>query len=41
MSLELRAEDLRVAMRSLEKITGTVDVEEILDLVFQEFCIGK
>ena len=41
MSLELRAEDLRVAMRSLGKITGTVDVEEILDLVFQEFCIGK
>jgi tRNA modification GTPase len=37
----LRAEDLRLAARSLGRITGRVDVEEILDLVFAEFCIGK
>ena len=39
--LELRVEDLRVAMRALGRITGTVDIEEILDSVFHDFCIGK
>jgi len=38
---ELKAEDLRQAARSLGKITGRVDVEEVLDVVFREFCIGK
>ena len=35
------AEDLRLATRSLGKITGKVDVEEILDSIFNDFCIGK
>jgi len=39
--LELRVEDLRAAMRALGKITGAVDIEEVLDAVFQDFCIGK
>jgi len=38
---ELLAEDLRLAMRSIGRITGRVDVEEILDFVFKDFCIGK
>jgi len=38
---ELRAEDLRLAWRSLGHITGTVDVEDLLDIIFAEFCIGK
>jgi tRNA modification GTPase len=38
---ELRAEDLRLAWRSLGRITGTVDVEDLLDAIFAEFCIGK
>ena len=38
---ELFAEDLRLATRALGRITGTVDVEEILDSVFRDFCIGK
>jgi tRNA modification GTPase len=38
---ELAAEDLRLASRSLGQITGRVDVEDILDIVFREFCIGK
>lgn len=38
---ELRAEDLRLALRALGRITGRVDVEELLDVVFREFCIGK
>jgi tRNA modification GTPase len=37
----LRAEDLRLASRSLGKITGRVDVEDMLDIVFADFCIGK
>ena len=35
------AEDLRMATRYLGKITGKVDVEEILGSVFNDFCIGK
>lgn len=38
---ELFAEDVRLAARALGRITGRVDVEDILDVVFGEFCIGK
>jgi len=38
---ELAAEDLRIATRVLGRITGRVDVEDMLDLIFREFCIGK
>jgi tRNA modification GTPase len=38
---ELFAEDLRLALRSLGRITGRVDVEELLDTIFRDFCIGK
>ncbi|NNG05694.1 MAG: tRNA uridine-5-carboxymethylaminomethyl(34) synthesis GTPase MnmE [Inquilinus sp.] len=39
--LELVAEDLRLAMRALGRITGRVDVEDLLDVIFRDFCIGK
>jgi tRNA modification GTPase len=38
---ELAAEDLRAAARALGRITGRVDVEDMLDALFREFCIGK
>ncbi|MEQ8507969.1 MAG: tRNA uridine-5-carboxymethylaminomethyl(34) synthesis GTPase MnmE [Rhodospirillaceae bacterium] len=38
---ELAAEDLRLAVRALGRITGHVDVEDLLDVVFRDFCIGK
>jgi tRNA modification GTPase len=38
---ELFGEDLRLALRSLGRVTGRVDIEDILDVVFREFCIGK
>jgi tRNA modification GTPase len=38
---ELLAEDLRVAMFSLQRLTGAVDVEDILGEIFARFCIGK
>jgi tRNA modification GTPase len=38
---ELAAEDLRLALRALGRITGQVDVEDILGRVFAQFCIGK
>lgn len=37
----LRAESLRLAMRALGRLTGRVGVEDILDIVFGRFCIGK
>ena len=39
--VELLAEDLRLAGRSLGRITGRVDIEDLLDVVFRDFCIGK
>jgi len=41
IELELRAEDLRVAAQALGRVTGAVDVEDILDRIFGDFCIGK
>ena len=38
---ELQAEDLRLAWRSLGCITGSVGVEDLLDVIFADFCIGK
>jgi tRNA modification GTPase len=38
---ELRAEDLRQAADALGRITGRVDVEDVLDHIFGRFCIGK
>ncbi|MDD4616759.1 MAG: tRNA uridine-5-carboxymethylaminomethyl(34) synthesis GTPase MnmE [Alphaproteobacteria bacterium] len=38
---DLRAEDVRLAMRALGRITGRVDVEDLLDNIFKDFCIGK
>jgi tRNA modification GTPase len=41
VDLELRAEDLRTAAAALGRLTGRVDVEDILDKIFADFCIGK
>lgn len=38
---ELAAEDLRLALRAMGRISGRYDVEDILDKIFGEFCIGK
>jgi len=38
---DLFAEELRLAGQSLGRITGRVDVEDILDVIFRDFCIGK
>ena len=38
---ELAAEDVRMASRALGRITGRVDVEDLLDVIFRDFCIGK
>jgi tRNA modification GTPase len=41
LGLELAAEDLRLGQRILGRVTGAVDVEQLLDIVFADFCIGK
>jgi tRNA modification GTPase len=41
VAAELIAEDLRLALRGLGRVAGRVDVEELLDLIFRDFCIGK
>jgi tRNA modification GTPase len=39
--IEFLAEELRLATRSLGRLTGRVDVDEIYDVIFSSFCIGK
>lgn len=38
---DLLAEELRLAGRALGRLTGRVDVEDVLDVIFRDFCIGK
>src|SRR5882724_3792838 len=38
---ELAAEELRAAANSLGRLLGRVDVEDVLDAIFREFCVGK
>jgi len=38
---ELAAEELRIAAHSLGRLLGRVDVEDVLDVIFREFCVGK
>ena len=40
-TVDLAAEELRAAVRAIGRVTGRVDVEDLLDLVFADFCIGK
>ncbi len=39
--IEIAAEDLRLAAQEIAQITGKIDVENILDVIFSSFCIGK
>lgn len=41
LATELRCESLRLASHTLGRIAGTVDVEDLLDVIFSQFCIGK
>jgi tRNA modification GTPase len=38
---DIIAEELRLAARDLGRLTGRVDVEDVLDVIFRDFCIGK
>jgi tRNA modification GTPase len=38
---DIIAEELRVAANALGRLTGRIDVEDILDVIFRDFCIGK
>ena len=41
LPMDAAAEELRLAMQELGRVTGRVDVEELLDIIFRDFCIGK
>jgi tRNA modification GTPase len=38
---DMIAEELRLGARALGRLTGRVDVEDVLDVIFRDFCIGK
>jgi tRNA modification GTPase len=40
-AMELAAEDVRLAARALDRITGRIDPEQVLGRIFATFCIGK
>jgi len=40
-NIDLFAEDVRLALKSLSSLFGSVDIEDILDIIFSDFCIGK
>jgi tRNA modification GTPase len=37
----MAVEELRAAINAIGRITGKIEVEEVLDVLFKEFCIGK
>ncbi|CAN0396493.1 unnamed protein product, partial [Discosporangium mesarthrocarpum] len=41
LPMDLAAEELRIASSELGRITGAVGVEELLDVIFRDLCIGK
>ncbi len=41
LTLDLRAEEMRLASSALGRITGQVGVEDLLDVIFRDFCLGK
>jgi tRNA modification GTPase len=41
LPLELMTEEVRLAARALARLVGRIDVEDLLDVVFRDFCIGK
>jgi len=40
-NIDLLAEDIRLATKELSKLFGNIDIEDILDIIFSDFCIGK
>jgi tRNA modification GTPase len=41
LPLELKCEELRLAAQAIGKITGKIQVDDVLDVIFRSFCIGK
>jgi tRNA modification GTPase len=39
--IEICAENLRICIYEISKITGKIDIDDILDMIFTKFCIGK
>ena len=38
---DMACEELRMAVEAIGRITGHIDVEDVLDVLFKDFCIGK
>lgn len=41
LSPDIACEELRSAVQAVSKVTGHIDVENVLDVLFKDFCIGK
>ena len=40
-NIDLVAEDIRISIKELGNLFGNVDIEDILDIIFSDYCIGK
>ena len=40
-NIDLIAEDIRISIKELGNLFGNVDIDDILDIIFSDFCIGK
>ena len=38
---DIACEDIRSSVKAIAKIMGHIDIEDVLDVVFSEFCVGK
>lgn len=41
LQVDMAAEELRLAVHHVSRVTGHIDVEDMLDVLFRDFCIGK
>ena len=41
LQIDMAAEELRQAVQCVSRVTGHIDVEDMLDVLFRDFCIGK
>ena len=40
-NIDIFAEDVRISLNEISKITGKNDIDDVLDIIFNDFCIGK
>ena len=40
-NIDIFAEDVRLSLNEISKVVGKIDIDDVLDIIFSDFCIGK